>query len=145
MQLGVNVDPRHGFRAGDIAAPGVAWVRTVLTPNDDPSTGSGHSLGPWIEDCHAHGLKVLGVIARESFRRGWTYKHAARYYAAFFDAAASLESRVPSLGSGARLETPDSRPETRIPITAAAEARGWWRRGRWRRRAGRLGGWWLGR
>lgn len=91
MQLGVNVDPRHGFRAEDIAAPGVAWVRTVLTPD--------YALWPWIEDCHAHDLKVLGVIARESFRRGWIYKHAARYYGRHY---------APSL------ETPDSRPETKL-------------------------------
>ena len=76
MEVGVNVDSRLGFRAADIAAPGVTWVRTVITPHDD--------LGPWIEDCHAHGLKVLGVIARESFRRGWTYKSAARYYNRFY-------------------------------------------------------------
>jgi len=74
MIVGTNVDPRHGYDPADIAGPGVGWVRSVVRPD--------HDLGPWLNACHAAGLKVLVVIARESLRRGWTYGAAARHYAA---------------------------------------------------------------
>lgn len=57
--LGVNVDPRHGYDAAEIRASGAEWVRCVLLPNDELGRG-------WLAEAHAAGLKVLGVIARES-------------------------------------------------------------------------------
>lgn len=65
-EFGVNCDPRHWDTYDELAsaiqASGALWVRTVILPDSD--------LTPWIDACHNHGLKVLGVIASESLP-GW--------------------------------------------------------------------------
>lgn len=71
--LGVNVDPRLGFLAGDIAAYGAAWVRTVLLPPPDDQQA-------WFAELRGQGVKVLGVVARESIVRGSSYSRIAERY-----------------------------------------------------------------
>lgn len=54
---------------------GARWIRLVLKPE--------HDLTDWIQDAHRRGLKVLGVIARESMRDddwwGMCAEYGARY------------------------------------------------------------------
>ncbi len=51
---------------------GARWIRVVLLPDVD--------LTPWITDAHARGLKVLGVIARESTLDDMGYPSLAVLY-----------------------------------------------------------------
>lgn len=70
--VGVNVNFTQGFAPGAVAATGAKWVRQVLY--------QGYDHGPDIYNAHALGLKMLGVIARESIG-SWSPATAATFYA----------------------------------------------------------------
>lgn len=56
--LGVNVAGRAQQSPSDIAALGARWARCVAYPDTN--------IIAWVQGCHAKGVKVLLVLARES-------------------------------------------------------------------------------
>ena len=67
---------------------GARWIRVVLLPDVD--------LTPWIAEAHRLGLKVLGVIARESF---WN-ADAANYHDAMAVYAERYGSTLDAIQGG---------------------------------------------
>lgn len=63
-EVGVNIANHGDPDTGRVAALGARWVRLVLVPSMYPSS--------LIQRYKAAGLKVLGVLARESFPGGGT-------------------------------------------------------------------------
>lgn len=75
MILGLNVDPtRNDHTPTEIAALGAKAVRVVIRDG----------LQDWCRGYRAAGLKVLGVVARESFHPGETYSQGAERMARDF-------------------------------------------------------------
>ena len=72
--IGINVDPAHwndlDALGGRMRADGFTWVRTVLKSG----------LEGFLDACEEHGLKVLGVVARESLQ-GSSFDETADFYA----------------------------------------------------------------
>ena len=61
MTPGINLPADTRIAPESAAELGVHWVRVVLLTSVD--------LTDWMHACHAQGLSVLGVIARESLVR----------------------------------------------------------------------------
>ena len=78
VEFGVNADPRHGYNPADMIDVAVPWVRSVVKPD--------HDLGPWLRQVRAARGRNLVIIARESLRPDWTFRAAARNYAARYGA-----------------------------------------------------------
>jgi hypothetical protein len=71
LVLGLNAPADMRLAPNFFAMLGARWIRVVLLPDVD--------LTPWIQDAHSRGLKVLGVIARESIDN-MSFSEAAKLY-----------------------------------------------------------------
>src|SRR4051812_29551167 len=59
VELGINVDARGNFDPAEITAVGLRWVGSVIHHSEDHRD--------WFKACHDNGLRVHGILARESF------------------------------------------------------------------------------
>ena len=80
MFYGVNIDPGHYVDpdelAAQIAGSGFTWVRSVLKW-DVP-------FDLWLLACHAHSLRTLIVVARESLVADGSFERTARAVATIY-------------------------------------------------------------
>lgn len=120
--LGLNVDPLnvpHGNPEPALLVHlNLSWVRLVARPG----------VQSYVTECRAAGLKVLGVLARESFVDGWD---VARYTRQFQVDTWQLGNEPDGAGESSWSATPteyrrwhnlaaqQARQETRVPIVAA--------------------------